>query len=131
MQQNLNALHEKILAHKERAKLKDEAAVQRLVRRVLNKAGVFEFVPPAGAYSVAGISDILAVKNGLFIAIECKYKYNKPSENQLVFGRNVQKAGGYFCIINERNVVDEMVALLIYAQTGKDIRDELQLARPV
>ena len=45
---------------------------------------------------ISGSSDILGIaKDGKFLAVECKYGYNKPSERQLMFLKEVEDRGGY------------------------------------
>lgn len=97
-----------------RAKISDEKAVKRLVRRAFDKGNIFSFMPPAHAFGCSGISDILVVHQGRFAAIETKYGYNKPTAQQLAFGESVTKAGGCFVVINERNFVDEMTRVFLY-----------------
>ncbi len=46
------------------------------------------------ASSVAGVSDILGVWNGIAIAIEVKKPGNKPTDNQREFLDHFAKAGG-------------------------------------
>jgi hypothetical protein len=47
-------------------------------------------------FSVKGGPDILGVsKKGIFIGIECKVGYNKPTDDQLFFIERAHKAGGY------------------------------------
>lgn len=41
-----------------------------------------------------GTSDILGTYRGRFFAIEVKYKYNKPSENQKIFLQKIKNNGG-------------------------------------
>ena len=103
----------------DRAEIHNEAGVKRLVRRMLKKSDVEDFMPPANAYSKVGISDIIAVKNGLVVFIETKYGNNKPTANQLAFGKRMTKAGALFVVVNEKNVVEEMTRVLLYFQVGR------------
>lgn len=112
------ALRERIQKVIDRATITDEKGVKRVVRRILDKAKVYSFMPPAQAYGRAGVSDIIAIKYGKVVFIETKYKYNKPSENQLRFGDEVEKHGAVFVVINERNMCDRLTSLLIYLETG-------------
>lgn len=102
-----------------RATITDEAGVKRVVRRVLDKAKVFTFMPPANAFGKSGISDIIAIKYGKAVFIETKYGYNKPSPNQLVFGDSVEKAGAVFVVINERNLIDRLHSTILYLETNE------------
>lgn len=99
-----------------RASLTSERDVKRVVRRVLDKAGIFNFMPPANGYGKVGISDILCVGNGKPIAIETKFGYNKPTPNQMKFGFEWTRAGGLFVIVNERNIVDELCKVVEFVR---------------
>jgi len=102
-----------------RATIHNEAGVKRVVRRVLDKARAFSFMPPANSYGKSGISDIIALKYGKVVFIETKYGYNKPTTNQLVFGEQVSNQGGaVFVVINERNLVDALYYVVLYWETG-------------
>lgn len=105
----------------DRAQIHDEKGVKRLVRRMLTKSSAESFMPPAAAYGKSGISDIIAVKHGLVVFIETKYGYNKPTANQLAFGKRMTKAGALFVVVNERDVVEKMARVLLYLETGRDI----------
>lgn len=107
-------LHKAIDAVAKRATIHDEAGVKRVVRRVLDKADIASFMPPANAYGRSGISDIIAIKHGRVVFIETKYGYNKPTAMQLKFGAEVKAAGAPFVVINERNLVDRMVLIIMY-----------------
>lgn len=108
-----------------RAKLNSEAAVQRLCRRILDHFDIWHYVPPANAYGQSGISDIICLSQGRTVALECKYKYNKPTANQLEFGANVERNGGLFLVVNERNTVLQIMRLIAYVQEGVDPYDGL------
>lgn len=109
-----------------RAQFNDEAAVKRVVRRMLDKYGYFSFMPPANAYGKSGISDVLALGNGRFIAIECKFKYNKPTPMQLTFGKDVEDAGGMFVVVNEKNLVITMNRVIHFLTYGVDLGDDAE-----
>jgi len=111
-------LREKVQAVIDRATITDEKGVKRVTRRVLDKAGVYTFMPPAQAYGKAGISDIIAIKYGKVVFIETKHKYNKPSPNQIRFGDEVEEHGAVFTVVNERNMCDRLTSIIIYFETG-------------
>lgn len=111
-------LRQRVQAIIDRATITDEKGVKRVVRRVLNKAGVYTFMPPAQAYGKSGISDIIAIKYGKAVFIETKFKYNKPSDNQIRFGDEVESHGAVFVVINERNMLDRLVSTIVYFETG-------------
>ena len=49
-----------------------EGKVKALVKKELDRRGVFHFSPAANGFGKAGIPDIIACWRGRFIAIECK-----------------------------------------------------------
>lgn len=118
-------LRENLTKLQGRAQIHDEKGVKRLVKRALGKGNVFHFMPPANAFGRSGISDILAVHNGRFAAIETKYSYNKPTPHQLAFGESVKKAGGWFVVINEDNFVPMMLATILYLMQEIDIWEDV------
>ena len=56
-----------------------EGKVKAKVKAVLDKRGVYYFMPRGTAFGRAGVPDIICCINGRFLAIECKANGNKPS----------------------------------------------------
>jgi hypothetical protein len=78
-----------------------EKKVKDAVRKILNKYGVYHFMPPGMGLGRAGIPDIIGCKNGKFIAIECKAGKGKVTalqERELVA---ICNAGGFTFIARE------------------------------
>ena len=85
-----------------------EQELKKLIVEWLNYNGFFAFPTNTGTFffkdksgktrmfksGIKGCSDILAVKNGCFYAIECKIKPNKPTEEQKWFLSEVARRGG-------------------------------------
>ncbi|MCU0288730.1 MAG: VRR-NUC domain-containing protein [Acidobacteria bacterium] len=106
---------------------KTEAEIQREICDFLAKKNVFFwrnnstglFDPfkgrfrKKGKYEILGVSDILAVIYGRFIAIEVKSKNGKASEYQLKFIENVIKNGGFSFIARSIEDVEKNLFLLI------------------
>jgi hypothetical protein len=82
----------------------------------INNGGVFN--PVTGKFFMhrnkrqKGVSDLLACYKGLFIAIEVKGMYNKPSLDQAVFIQRVLDAGGDAIWTNNPEKVLELIAKL-------------------
>lgn len=84
-----------------------ESEIQRTVFRHLNKrafkGAVFWHVPNdqtsrrKSGYR-AGVSDVCVVHRGEFFALELKKDGGRPSEEQLEFVDDVQRAGGYSAV---------------------------------
>ena len=49
-----------------------ESKTKAKVRKMLDAAGAYYFMPPANGYGRAGILDFAACINGHFLAVECK-----------------------------------------------------------
>lgn len=77
-----------------------EGDVKTAIKKLLDKHGWFHFMPPANKYGKSGISDILAVKAGRFLALEVKLKKAEGTANQEEFLKSVREHGGYGMVIN-------------------------------
>lgn len=77
-----------------------EGDVKNAVKKLLTECGWFWFMPPANQYGANGIADILALKNGRFLAIETKLKKSSASPNQEIFLQNVRDHGGEALVVN-------------------------------
>ena len=88
-----------------------ESKVKKRVREILDKLGIYHFMPPANGFGRAGIPDIIACMDGHFIAIECKAGKNIPTALQERNLAQIKKCGGYALVINEDNIalVQEML----------------------
>lgn len=71
-------------------------------------------MPPAAMYGSAGRHDFLICQRGLFWTVETKAGKNKPSELQISYAEDVQRAGGICLVINEFNfhVVDTVACYI-------------------
>lgn len=88
-----------------------EVKVKNRVKKILDEAGVYYFMPPANGFGRAGIPDIIGCRNGVFFAVECKAGKGVTTALQEREIRNIKNAGGYAWVINESNV-DELPTLL-------------------
>lgn len=68
-----------------------------------------------------GISDIIGVCNGKFVAIELKVKNNRPTALQSAFLKIIKACGGIGGVAYTWGEVKEIVA-----QTGYDIYDKFK-----
>jgi len=86
--------------------LTPEGKVKARVRRMLDAASVYHFMPATGGYGRSGVPDLVGCCNGKFFAIECKAGKGKTTalqENEL---RKIKEAGGIALVINEDNIMD-------------------------
>lgn len=82
-----------------------EAKVKKKIRAVLTEHGALFFSPVTGGYGVSGVSDIIALYRGTFIAIEAKADATKkPTELQKKFLGQVQSNGGISLVIHKDNL---------------------------
>ena len=84
-----------------------EGLVKTKIKRILNEYGALFFSPVTGGYGVSGVSDIIALYRGTFIAIEAKADATKkPTELQKKFLGQVLEAGGFPLVIHKDNLAD-------------------------
>jgi Holliday junction resolvase len=92
-----------------------EVKVKNRVKKILDEAGAYYFMPPANGFGRAGIPDIVGCHKGVFFAVECKAGKNIPTALQEREIRNIKNVGGYAWVINEANV--EELSLLLGGMT--------------
>ena len=82
-----------------------EGLVKTKIKRILNDAGALHFSPYMAGMGVAGVSDIIALYKGRFIAIEAKADATKkPTELQKKFLGQVESNGGIALVIHKDNI---------------------------
>lgn len=59
---------------------------------------------PMSKYTMTGVPDIIVIKNGIFIGLECKRKGGKQSDAQIEFQRRTELAGGKYYTV--KSVID-------------------------
>lgn len=84
--------------------MENEGDVKKEVKKILKTMDADWFMPAANGFGRAGVSDIIVNYRGRFIAIETKFGKNKPTNNQMVFGRSTHEHGGHFLVISEKNL---------------------------
>ena len=89
-----------------------EAKVKKKIRAMLVEHGALFFSPVTGGYGVSGVSDIIALYRGTFIAIEAKADATKkPTELQKKFLGQVESNGGIALVIHKDNLGELKEAL--------------------
>jgi Holliday junction resolvase len=88
-----------------------EAHVKDDIKALLTKHDWFFFMPPANAYGKSGISDIIAIKRGTFLAVEAKFGTNKPTAMQVGFLNSIRACDGFAMVVSDRNI-DWLAAFL-------------------
>jgi len=94
-----------------------ESKVKKRVREVLDKLGIYHFMPPANGFGRAGIPDIIACMDGHFIAIECKAGKGTTTALQNRELDRIHNAGGTTYIARESNI-NELQQLLREKRSG-------------
>lgn len=86
------------------SKVKDEKGVKKIIKQILDHFGWFHWMPGANGFGAQGISDHLALKNGVFLAVEAKFGTNKPRPTQCAFAGHIIANDAYAFCVNERNI---------------------------
>jgi hypothetical protein len=93
-----------LMAPIDMSKVKDEKGVKSKIKQLLNFHGWFTWMPGANGFGQQGVSDHLALKNGVFLAIEAKFGYNKPKPLQKAFAAQILANDAYAFCVNEKNI---------------------------
>lgn len=84
-----------------------EGLVKTKIKKILNEYNALHFSPYMAGMGVAGVSDIIALYKGRFIAIEAKADATKkPTELQKKFLFGVEVNGGLPLVIHKDNIND-------------------------
>jgi hypothetical protein len=83
--------------------MKNEKDVKAKVKKLLDHHKWFWFMPPSNAYGKSGISDLIALKAGVFLAIETKFGSNKPTALQIGFLNSIRMEDGFGFVVNDKN----------------------------
>jgi hypothetical protein len=81
-----------------------ERKVKEAVAAVLKNNAVYYFFPPANGLGRAGIPDIIACCNGMFLAIECKAGKGVTTALQERELSRIRNAGGVAIVVRENNI---------------------------
>lgn len=84
-----------------------ESWVKDKVKDILNEYTELKWdMPPASEFGTAGRHDFTICQNGCFWTIETKAGKNKPTELQINYAVDINRAGGICLCINEFNLDD-------------------------
>ena len=83
--------------------LTPEGKVKKKVTDLLKTHKVWYFFPANNGFGKAGIPDIIAIVDGIFVGIEVKAdRTKKPTALQVQCGKEIQAAGGcWFLVFDE------------------------------
>lgn len=86
------------------SKITNEKGVKTLIKRLLDYHGYFHWMPGANGFGAQGVSDHLALKDGVFVAVEAKFGANKPKPLQKAFAAQVIVNDGFAFCVTEKNI---------------------------
>lgn len=84
--------------------IKNEKGVKARVKKLLDQHKFFWWMPAANGFGTQGIADFLAVRKGVFMAVETKFGDNKPSALQRAFLDSIAAEDHFAFLVNERNL---------------------------
>lgn len=115
-----------LMAPIDTSRCQKEKDVKELIKRLLNFHGWFTWMPAANGFGMIGVLDHLALKDGVFLAVEAKFGSNKPSPLQKSFaGHIIANAGFAFCV-NEKNIdhlawwLESFATMVAHRMEGKE-----------
>jgi len=83
---------------------KNEGDVKKQVKKLLNQHNYFWWMPSANGFGTTGVSDFLAFRGGVLLAIETKFDTNKPTTMQRAFLNSIRAETGFAFVVNEKRV---------------------------
>jgi len=86
-----------------------EKDVKRQVRDYLRIRGWFVFHVWQGGMSFKGISDLIAIKNGKVLFIECKSPKGQLRLDQKKFKESIEASGGIYVVARGYEDVEEVI----------------------
>lgn len=98
----------------------EQKSVKPVVRRLLDKYHWFWWGHPASMFGKSGISDTLAIHNGVFLAIESKFGGKKATAKQIGYLNSVTAEGGFGLVVNEK-LLGELETFLDHFSRSTDI----------
>jgi Holliday junction resolvase len=93
-----------------------EKKVKNAVRKVLDRLGIYYFMPPGMGLGRSGIPDIIGCYNGCFIAIECKAGKGQLTALQARELNAIKAAGGFTFVAREDNLEEMEGRLLLWTK---------------
>jgi hypothetical protein len=91
-----------------------EGKVKEAVKKVLNKHGVWYFMPMQNGFGVVGIPDFICCIDGLFFTVETKApgKRDNTTPNQQRVMREILEHGGYAIVADDAKQVEDYIIFL-------------------
>lgn len=86
--------------------MKNERDVKKRVKEIFKRHDVWYFMPAMSGYGRPGIPDFVACIKGEFVGVETKFGPNRMTKNQTFEAAQIDSAGGWHWLVNEKNVED-------------------------
>ena len=105
----------------------NENDVKKRVNKLLNDRDWFWWSVPMNGFGKTGIADKAAIRDGVFVAIECKFGSNKPTPLQKAYLQSVTSHGGLAFVVNEKNIdrLEEWLDAFDRAKTAIGNKDKV------
>jgi len=85
---------------------------------MLRDKGVWYFYPASNGFGRAGIPDLIAIVNGVFVGLECKSDPSKkPTKLQQKCGEDIEKAGGVWFLVNSDEAIQNVADYIDSAES--------------
>lgn len=112
------------------SRVTNEKGVKAKIKQLLDHHGYFHWMPGANGYGTQGVSDHLALKDGVFLAIEAKFGTNKPKPTQKAFAAQVIANDGFAFCVTEKNIdhlawwLESFAVAVQYQIDGQEVPQE-------
>ena len=83
-----------------------EARLKAQVKKVLDKHGVWYYMPVQNGMGVTGIPDFVCCDEGRFLGIETKAPGKHPTPNQIRVGDQINDHGGVWMVVHDAEEVE-------------------------
>ena len=91
-----------------------EGKVKKKLTEMLKKHKVWYFFPVSNGLGRAGIPDVIACMDGLFVGIECKAdETKKPTALQLECAKGIKQASGFWFLVYDERTIGEVEKFIL------------------
>jgi hypothetical protein len=94
-----------------------EGRLKQQVKKVLDKHGVWYYMPVQNGMGVTGIPDFVCCDEGRFLGIETKAAGKNPTPNQVRVGADINGHGGVWIVVHDAAEVESY-----FASKNSDLR---------
>jgi hypothetical protein len=84
-----------------------EGKLKQQVKKVLDKHGVWYYMPVQNGMGVTGIPDFICCDNGRLVGIETKAPGKHPTPNQIRIGDQITGHGGVWFVVHDADEVEQ------------------------